>query len=81
MSGVTQKSLYKIMYAPILILFGGNVLCLLVNLTITCLRCFCLKGFVITIVNTKVYHYNELRSELVYRIELLQRAGLGAGTK
>jgi hypothetical protein len=28
----------------------------------------------------KVYRYNELRSELVYRIELLQRAGLGAGT-
>jgi hypothetical protein len=29
----------------------------------------------------KVYRYNELRSELVYRIELLQRAGLGVGTK
>jgi hypothetical protein len=25
--------------------------------------------------------YNELRSELVYRIDLLQRAGLKAGTK
>jgi hypothetical protein len=25
--------------------------------------------------------YKELRSELVYRVELLQRAGLGAGTK
>jgi hypothetical protein len=32
-------------------------------------------------VNTKDYRYNELRSELVYRIELLQRAGLGASTK
>jgi hypothetical protein len=44
------------------------------------LRCFCLKGFVIAIVKTKVYRYNELRSELVYRIEL-QRAGLIVGTK
>jgi hypothetical protein len=39
-----------------------------------------LKGFVIAIVKMKVYRYNKLRSELVYRIEL-QRAGLGAGTK
>jgi hypothetical protein len=62
------------------ILFGGNVGYLLVSLTITCLRCFCLKGFVIAIGKTKVYRYNELRSELVYRIELLQRAGFGAGT-
>jgi hypothetical protein len=46
----------------------------------TCLRCFCLKGFVIAIVKTKVYRYNELRSKLVYRIKLLQRAGLDAGT-
>jgi hypothetical protein len=33
------------------------------------------------IVKTKVYGYNELSSELVYRIDLLQRAGLGVGTK
>jgi hypothetical protein len=47
-----------------------------------CLRCFCLKDrVVIVIVKTKVYRYNELRSELVYRTVLLQRAGLGAGTK
>jgi hypothetical protein len=41
------------------------------------------KGFVIAIVKTKVYRYNELRAELLYRIELLhvQRAGLGAGSK
>jgi hypothetical protein len=84
MSGVTKKNHKKIIYAPILILFGENVVqCLLVSLTIhvTCLRCFCLKGFVIPIVKTKVYRYNVLRSQLVYRIELLQRAGLGAGTK
>jgi hypothetical protein len=42
---------------------------------------FCLKGFVIAIVKPKIYRYKELRSELVYRIELLQRAGLEAGTK
>jgi hypothetical protein len=34
----------------------------------------------VAIVKTKVYRYNELRSELVYRIEL-QQSGLGAGTK
>jgi hypothetical protein len=45
-----------------------------VSLTITCLRCFCLKGLVIAMVTTKVYRYNELRSQLVYKIELLQRA-------
>jgi hypothetical protein len=28
---------------------------------------------------TKVYHHNELSSELVYRTELLQQAGLGFG--
>jgi hypothetical protein len=68
MSGVTTKSSKKIMYAPILILFSGNgVWCLLVSLTITCLRCLCLKGFFTAIVNTKVYRYNELRSELVHR--------------
>jgi hypothetical protein len=55
--------------------------CLLVSLTITCLCCFCLKGFVIAIVKTKVYRNNKLRSQLVFRIELLQRAGLGAGTE
>jgi hypothetical protein len=38
-----------------------------------------LKGFAIAIVKTKEYRYNELRSELAYRIELLQQAGLGAG--
>jgi hypothetical protein len=47
----------------------------------TCLRCYCLKGFIIAIVKTEVWRYNELRSELVYKIELLQQAGLGAGTK
>jgi hypothetical protein len=45
------------------------------------LRCFCLKGFVIAIVKTKVYRHNEQRSELVYRVELLQQARLRAGTK
>jgi hypothetical protein len=70
------------MHAPILILFGGNVVgCLLVSLTITCLRYFCLKRCVIAKVKTKGDCYNELRSELVYRKELLQRVGLGAGTK
>jgi hypothetical protein len=29
----------------------------------------------------KVSRYNELSSELIYRIELQQRAGLGDGTK
>jgi hypothetical protein len=71
MSGVTKTNNKKITYAPILLLFGGNVVgCLLVSLTITCLCCFCLRGFVIAIVKMKVYRYNELRSELVYRIEL-----------
>jgi hypothetical protein len=54
---------------------------LLVSLTITCLRCFCFKGFVIAMVKTKVYRYNELRLELVCRIELLQRVGHGTGMK
>jgi hypothetical protein len=44
-------------------------------------RCFCWKGFVIAIVTTNVYRYNELRSDLVYRIYLLQLAGLRAGAK
>jgi hypothetical protein len=71
MSGITKNNHKKIIYAPILILFGGNVVgCLLASLTITCVHCFCLKGFVIEIIKTKVYRYNELRSELVYRIEL-----------
>jgi hypothetical protein len=77
-----KKIIQKKYYALILILYGGNVVwCLLVSLTITCLRCLCLKGFVKVIVKTKVYRYKELRLELVYRIKLLQRVGLGAGTK
>jgi hypothetical protein len=42
MSGVTKTKIIKIIiYAPILILLGGNVLwCLLVILTKPCLRCF-----------------------------------------
>jgi hypothetical protein len=77
-----KKNHKKIIYASVLILFGGNVVwCLLVSLTITCLRCLCFKGFVIAIVKAKEYRYNVLRLELVYRMELLQRAGLGAGTK
>jgi hypothetical protein len=36
---------------------------------------------VIAIVKTKVHCYNKLSLELVYRIELQQRAGLGVGTK
>jgi hypothetical protein len=31
--------------------------------------------------NKCIYRYKKLRSELVYRIEFTQRAGLGAGTK
>jgi hypothetical protein len=32
-------------------------------------------------IKNEVYRYNELRSEVFYKIELLQRAGLGAGMK
>jgi hypothetical protein len=53
----------KIMYAPILILFGGNVVCLLVR--ITCVRCFCLKGLVFYLFRNKIIS--------------LQQATLGAG--
>jgi hypothetical protein len=38
-------------------------------------------GFVKAIVKSKVYGYNERGLELVNRKELLQHAGLGAGTK
>jgi hypothetical protein len=56
MEYVSKKRCIK-KYAHILILFGGNV-CLLVSLTVTCVRCSCLKGFVKTIVKMKVYGYN-----------------------
>jgi hypothetical protein len=78
---VSQKVIKNILCTDFNFFLCENVACLLVSLTITCLRCFCLKEFVTAIVKTKVYRYNELRLELVCRIELIQRAGLGAGTK
>jgi hypothetical protein len=61
-----KKIIKKIIYTPILILFGGNVVwCLLVSLIITCLPDFWLKGFVCYLFK------NESIS--------LQRAKLGVG--
>jgi hypothetical protein len=81
MSGVTQKKIIKNNLCTYFISVWWQCCMMIVSQFDNNLLCFCLKRFAIAIVKMKVYRYNKLRSKLVYRIELLQRAGLGTGTK